>query len=278
MKKITFLLLMFSLSFADSVQAWLVLDQAHEPIGGFAAFTVANDRSQIQTFTVGRSGYLSQVDVKVSKSTETHEKIDLSIWSITSQGQLITKLSSSSLAPSVLSIPHYREFIPFNFYANSLWVTEDDLLGIVLNSDATNLPPLFSERYVWEIGGQYNKGIAYTELNLNQAKLLASEDFLFRTYVSNTRLPTPSDTPKLPNSSTVPIAPTSPKAPKLPNSPNSLFAPTAPDSPFAPNAPSGYVAQIGDNDVPTTVNPEPATLLLFGIGMAGAMLRRRKQV
>lgn len=76
-----------------------------------------------------------------------------------------------------------------------------------------------------------------------------------------------------------------PKSPRLPNSPNlgALFSPISPKSPNAPRTPNSpnlmsLSASFQDGEIPTTTNPEPATMLLFGGGIAGAILRRRKLV
>src|SRR5712692_10584393 len=43
-------------------------------------------------------------------------------------------------------------------------------------------PPFFNERYVWEIGGQYDRGTAYTQIG--SSVFAQSEDFHFITYVN----------------------------------------------------------------------------------------------
>ncbi len=48
------------LLFAGIVQAAPIIDQQQTPSGNFPAFAVANDRTQIQTFTVGITGAQSR--------------------------------------------------------------------------------------------------------------------------------------------------------------------------------------------------------------------------
>jgi hypothetical protein len=57
-----------------------------------------------------------------------------------------------------------------------------ELLAIELNSDAANNLP-FNERYLWEIGGQYDKGMAYTLMG--SSFFQQSDDFHFRTFVTS---------------------------------------------------------------------------------------------
>ncbi|MGE0269491.1 MAG: PEP-CTERM sorting domain-containing protein [Candidatus Omnitrophota bacterium] len=86
--------------------------------------------------------------------------------------------------------------------------------------------------------------------------------------------------PNSPNAPNLPKSPVSPNVPKSPNPPNlgalfSITVPTSPDSPFAPDSPASIVfAQ--ERDVQTTTNPEPATLALFGSGIAGLFFRRKR--
>ena len=95
----------------------------------------------------------------------------------------------------------------------------------------------------------------------------------------------PPVAPKSPKSTVIPKAPSLPVSVGLPNSPNldSLFSavyPVHPNTPKSPNSPNlvRLSSSYQNEQIPTTTNPEPATMLLFGSGMAWAMSRRRKLV
>lgn len=92
-------------------------------------------------------------------------------------------------------------------------------------------------------------------------------------------------TPNIPSAPTAPNAPTSPTTPTAPQTPKSPAGPVSPTPPnlntlftafAADDNGSAPVAYLESQDVQTTTNPEPMTLLLFGGGMAGALMRRRR--
>jgi hypothetical protein len=170
------------LLFEGIAQATPILDQQNAPSGNFAALTVANDRTQIQTFTVGVTGVLTRIDVQVSRETQTVEDLVLSLWSTDVTGLPKDLLATVSVPPSTIDLPFPRPFVTFDLSAEEVDVFEGELLAIALNSNAPNNPPSFLERYLWEIGGQYDRGTAYTRIG---SSLPAhSDDFHFRTYVN----------------------------------------------------------------------------------------------
>ncbi len=119
----------------------------------------------------------------------------------------------------------------------------------------------------------------FTAVSLNASKRFVFDDVSFsRTF----DLPEPT----LPASK----GPTAPKVPKAPTPPNlnSLFAPTPPTLPKSPIAPKSPTPPASlafystsdlsiDQPIQTIVNPEPASMLLFGTGLAGVFLRRRQK-
>jgi hypothetical protein len=172
---------MWWLLFAGIVQAAPILDQEHAPVGNFGVLAVANDRTQIQTFTVGVTGVLTRVDVQVGGNPQTVEDLILSLWSTDGTGLPKDLLATASAPPSTTHPNFPRPFITFDLSMETVAVAAGDLLAIALNSDAPNNPPFFLERYVWEIGGQYTRGTAYTKIGSSFFE--QSEDLHFRTYV-----------------------------------------------------------------------------------------------
>ena len=152
------------LFFATSAQALVILDQHHDPVGNFAALAVANDRSQIQTFTAGVTGFLSQVDVQVGRSNDTFEDLVLSIWSTDLSGLPLSQLSFASVPASASSVVYPLPFVSFNLSSGSLFVSESNLYALVLDSKASNNPP-FEQRYLWSWGEEYGRGKAYTKIS-----------------------------------------------------------------------------------------------------------------
>ncbi len=172
------------LLFAAIVQAGPVIDQQHTPAGNFPAFAVANDRTQIQTFTVGITGAVTRIDVQVSSELLTVENLVLSLWSTDAAGLPEALLATESVAPTdpAFTSTGPRPLVPLDLTAGAVEVTSGELLAIELNSNAANNPP-FNERYLWEIGGQYDRGTAYTQIGSSFFK--QSEDFHFRTFVTS---------------------------------------------------------------------------------------------
>jgi len=169
------------LLFAGIVHAAPMIDQQHTPSGNFPAFAVANDRTQIQTFTVGITGALTAIDVQVSREPLTVENLVLSLWSTDAAGLPQARLATKSVAATdpAFTSTGPRPFIAFDLAGGAVEVTAGELLAIELNSNAANNPP-FDERYLWEIGGQYDGGTAYTQIG--SSFFQQSDDFHFRTF------------------------------------------------------------------------------------------------
>jgi hypothetical protein len=186
------------LLFAAIVQASPTVDQQHTPSGNFPAFTVARDSTQIQTFTVGITGTLTRIDVQVSRESQTVEDLVLSLWSTDATGLPQARLATASVSPTdpAFTIPgpgeSARPLIPFDLTAEAVEVTAGELLAIVLSSNAANDPPFFDERYLWEIGEQYDRGMAYSSSIFAQG-----DDFHFRTFVTAPVTPFAAFTAKL---------------------------------------------------------------------------------
>ena len=172
------------LLFAGIVHAAPMIDQQHTPSGNFPAFAVANDRTQIQTFTVGITGAITRIDAQVSRGPLAAENLVLSLWSTDAAGLPQARLATESVAPTDPAFTSMgpRPLIHLDLTAGAVEVRAGELLAMELNSNATNTPP-FDERYLWEIGGQYDSGTAYTQIGSSFFK--QSDDFHFRTFVTS---------------------------------------------------------------------------------------------
>jgi hypothetical protein len=140
--------------------------------------SVANDRTQVQTFTVGTAGSLTEVQVNVAKGAITSADLEVSLWTTDSRGLPLVNLASASF--DVGSIPQDGSFLSWKFDGPNLLVIPGDLLAIALDSRAPNDYP-FDARYDWAFGGSYNGGIAYTQQS--GLYFAGSRDFQFRTIV-----------------------------------------------------------------------------------------------
>ena len=152
---------MWWLLLAGIVQAAPILDQEHAPSGNFGAVAVANDRTQLQTLTVGVTGVLTRIDVQVGRGTQTVEDLVLSLWSTDVAGLPKDLLATVSVPTSATNLEIPRPLITFDLRAEAVTVSADELFAVVRSSNASNDPP-FGERYVREFGEQNDGGTAYT--------------------------------------------------------------------------------------------------------------------
>jgi hypothetical protein len=168
-------IVMWWLLFAGIVQATPILDQQHLPDFNGQSLTVTNDRTQIQTFTVGVTGVLTRIDVRVERSPGTVEDLDLSLWSADVAGLPKDLLATVSVPPSVIPDPGSAHLITVDLSAEAVAVLAGEVFAILLNSNEVN------ETYGWALSGQYDGGTAYTRLG--PSLFVQSEDFHFSTYV-----------------------------------------------------------------------------------------------
>ena len=179
---------LYCMTFAAAVSASPVLDQEHfDPADTFSALSVANDRTQVQTFTVGVSGLLSRIDVKVGRREHTTEDLQFTLFSTGPSGLPQDAMATVHVPASAADPDLLRKFVSFDVQSFSLDVAAGDLLAIALNTNAPNVPPRYTERYEWEIGGRYGKGAAYSKIG--PLYFRKDEDFYFRSFVS---VPEPS--------------------------------------------------------------------------------------
>jgi hypothetical protein len=180
------------LIFATTAHAAPILDQDHSAPGNFPALAVAEDRTQVQTFTVGMSGLLTTIEVEIAVGSQTFEDLLLSVWTTDATGGLLQMLAMSSVPPSAIPPPIEGMFgfgfAVFDLSLESILVSPGDALAIALNSNAANTAP-FDERYNWVLGGQYDGGRAYTLLG--QQRLEQIDDLHFRSFVTPVSAPEP---------------------------------------------------------------------------------------
>lgn len=156
-----------------------ILDQEHDTTQQLA-LTVANDRSQIQSFTVGRAGRLDRIEVEVQKRSAAAEDLRVALWTSDASGLPIDFLGSTLFGSGLIS--GHATFIAWNIGAEGIDVDMGDMLAIVLDSDAPNNPPDFFERFEWAYGGHYDRGMAHTRPSAGGLQQL-DQDFQFRTFV-----------------------------------------------------------------------------------------------
>src|SRR5262245_49928317 len=161
MKSRIFASLALGLSGAAMGQPPPLLNEQHAPVGNFAALAVGNDRTQMQTFPVNFTGLLTRVDVQAGPGPQTVEDLDLSVWSINADGLPGEELLTASVPASAVPVTGTRPWVTFDLTAARLIVHSATRLGIALDSAAENTPP-FQERWEWEIGGVYLKGMTFT--------------------------------------------------------------------------------------------------------------------
>lgn len=171
-------------------QAITVIDQEHAPDGNFGARAIGvetNDlyREQIQTFTVGVSGQLTSIEVKMGRGYATVDPLELSLWTTDLTGLPDQLLTSAMINPIDVSAGP-RSFVAFDLSTDAVDVFAGSLLAIVLLSDAPNTSP-FVKRYNWENGGDYSGGDAYTRIG--DFLIPLSTDFHFRSVVAVVPLP-----------------------------------------------------------------------------------------
>jgi hypothetical protein len=180
MKSRIFASLALCLSGAAMGQQPPLLNEEYAPLGNFAALAVGNDRTQMQTFPVDFTGLLTRVDVQAGRQPQTVADLVLSVWSIDADGLPDQELFTASVPASGVPLTGTRPWVSFDITAARFIVHSGMRLGIALDSAAENTLP-FLERWAWEIGGFYMRGMSYTIVS--DVVEGHAEDFHFRTYV-----------------------------------------------------------------------------------------------
>lgn len=159
-----------------AASAFATLDQQNlsDHPGGLV---VANDRTQIQTFTVGITGLLTSIDFNVAKSSNTTASLDAALWTTDSSGLPETLIASHTFSASSASLSF--SLLGWDTSSLTLAVTTGTLLALTLDS----LTPLaLDEWWIWAYEGQYAGGKAYTKIGPSYGE--GGDDLQFRTFVN----------------------------------------------------------------------------------------------
>jgi PEP-CTERM motif len=179
----------------------MVFDQGFDPTGSitvFSGFGGANtNQYRAQTFQVGLTGTLSEVDVFVHRfsSSPTGGNLVLEIRRQTSSG-VPSDASADSLLTMLIastSIGTSAVFLPVDVSSADLTVSAGDKLAIVLHADSGTPTGL---TYIWD--GQnnnpYANGGAFEEVVGNHSwgnEGLPNADLGFETFVNSSAAPEP---------------------------------------------------------------------------------------
>jgi hypothetical protein len=157
-----------------------ILDQSHTP--PFPDnFLIIDILDLAQTFTVGLTGRLTQVDIFISDSINAPEPaadLSVALWS-TFAGLPHASLGSLTIQPS--AVGNALSWIAFDFSSLLLDVVAGQQYAIVLESSAN-----FDDRYEWggDRVGTYAGGTSATRAGTNVINFLPYvTDLGFRTYV-----------------------------------------------------------------------------------------------
>lgn len=153
------------------------LDQYMESPGSMS-YWVGADSTISQTFTVGISGILTQIDVYISNMSEV-SPLEVGLYSTDNGLPTSNKLASVWIPYEI--IPFSSSWVSVDLSEKNVHVTAGDVLAIVLKTDKT------TQRYLWRTNDDnlYMAGTAYR----NDSPV--NVDMCFRTYV-NTGTPTPN--------------------------------------------------------------------------------------
>jgi hypothetical protein len=158
------------------------------------SYAVLRIHTMVQTFTVGVSGKLDSVDVRVIREQYAHEDLVLSIWTAGSDGLRQDLLGTVSKSPDdFIGIPLSLNFQEFDLSALNIAVSEGDTLAIALDSAAVQSFVSPQERYFWNRtvdSTAYDGGNAYGCSKENPQSCLEFDwDFNLRTHVQVVPLP-----------------------------------------------------------------------------------------
>jgi hypothetical protein len=198
-------IILFALSLTRAAQ---VVDQTTllTLTGGFTSQSLSVTQDLAQTFTVGRDGFLTQIDLQLARTAQfsliSHDlTIDL-IAPTNSNSPLGTVLASATLHPSDIPTAQQAAFgqITSINITSAIPVTVGEQLSLVLTSDELRypnstsyvwiiLPPVFPQFDKYPYGGAW-RNVNHTGFVPFDPEHTGPRDFTFQTWV--TPIPEPS--------------------------------------------------------------------------------------
>jgi hypothetical protein len=175
------ILLVIAISYLSiATAAAQVIDQSYDP-GNNGGYTFNLNNPQAQSFTVGITGLLTQVDIRAYNFFGgANGPLNLRVHTFNpgAPPTLGSLLATASLPPS--SVPSTSGFVSFDLTAAPPSVTSGQQLALVISTTGTT-------SYLWEgrVPGGYSSGQGYVVSgnNLFNTGSGANWDFGFRTYV-----------------------------------------------------------------------------------------------
>jgi hypothetical protein len=160
------------------------------PIGG----TPLGTWIHAQTFTVGLTGTLAQIDLPLSRSQFTATNFIVGIWP-TLQGAPDTSvdpLFAASFSPTSIAYPVPQPYTSFDLSGANIAVTAGDVLAIVLTRPAETVA--MSDQVYWLLAEPYVGGAAFKQFTgfpwlPELDEQTGAADFAFRSYVAVVPIP-----------------------------------------------------------------------------------------
>ena len=175
-----------------SANAALVLDQENDFTGGHASFAIHNNQNIAQTFTVGQSGVLQQVDLMLSRWGAATGNFSLSILTTSGgvpDGGGSTLFSQLYPVTDIVPVddPSSNEFLSIDVSSANISVSPGDTLALAVTHAGNNWVQWNS------VLGGYGSGSGFVGDGdlVTSWRLINNLDYdlVFRTYVSTVPVP-----------------------------------------------------------------------------------------
>src|SRR4051794_21680208 len=128
-----------SLTYAATTLAAPVIDQSHIVTSSTGGTIIFGGFAPAQTFTVGASGLLSQVDVLLRRDTADIGTLALELWPVVGGGPAgSTPLFSTPINTSAVTTGSTATYVPINVAAGGLYVSPGDQFAIAVSGTATS--------------------------------------------------------------------------------------------------------------------------------------------
>jgi hypothetical protein len=130
--------LLASLIYAATTLGAPVIDQSHIITSSTGGIIIYAGDSPAQTFTVGASGLLSQVDVLLRRDTADIGTLALELWPIVGGGPAgSTPLFSTPINTSAVTTGSTATYVPIDVTAGGLYVSPGDQFAIAVSGTAS---------------------------------------------------------------------------------------------------------------------------------------------